>query len=491
MFEWYFIDNSIPSENPPYLSSLERIFDCASDILFYIGKKPIIRQVTRETTNQENGARSTVSIYGNIVLKWFDYIVNGFKRTANGIKMYLLKVWQMDIKPLLKHFISRMSIRNSAVVMLYTGLGFEKMNKLNNIIYSIYGFKIFQPNNVVSDLFNSYNPIYDNFIHVRVKPSVNKNKTDKTKFTLSSSKGKLTIMVYKFDITLAVPMNADGWINNNLFVVNKWLTPYKNQLLTLFCSDRCDIDGMGCYAFSTVINCGAKASHSTHATTSMVIYGSWKDDYKSMTHVYTKTGYSDQLTVMNQLPVLFSFVKHNLSEGSRLVTSCVLAFDKTTQCQLNAQKTNDLKKLQDEWKKNNPPKTIPHTESVTTEGTDYVRWTARPRNTLGLGVVTPTRDSKRNKQHKQYHWKYAFNEFRNFLTEYIGKPYLLVVKGFYKEVANINSNIVNIIDDMIKRCLKNEQSDLPYVNDFSFNQGMFLSSERFDYTLNVNTCLFF
>ena len=130
----YFIHNSIPTENPPYLSSLEKIFGYASDILFYIGKKPLIRQVTCEKTNEQNGARSTINMYGNIVLKWFEYIVNGFERTANGIKMYLLKVCEMDIKPLLKHFISRMSIRNSAVVMLYTGLGFEKMNKLNNII---------------------------------------------------------------------------------------------------------------------------------------------------------------------------------------------------------------------------------------------------------------------------------------------------------------------------------------------------------------------
>lgn len=467
--------NRRPVTDPGYLDVLKKIYVSAGDILFYSGgKAPFLRQIKRETKPEERVSYSTISKFGKMIIDLFDYIINGFHRIGLEIKKYLFKFWKVDMKSIIQECLKRISVRNTGCIMLYSQLGFEKMNKINNIFDFIYGFKPFQSKDVISNLFNSWNPVIDSFAQVRVKPSENKNKNDKCKFTLEMSQGRLTINVYKFDITLAVPMNADGWINNNLIDRNIWLTRYSNQLLVLFCSDRCDIDGMGCYAFSTVVNSGAKSSHSTHATTSMVIYGSWKDDYKSMTNVYTKTGYNKQLDALNRLPVLFSFVKYNFEQESRLATSCLLAFDSSTHGQLNSQKTKNKEELQKEWKKKNPPKSIPHTESITTEGTESVRWTARPRNTLNLGIVTPTRKSNRNNNHYQYHWKYAFNEYREFLKGYSGKPYLLVVQGFCRQASSIKTNIIEIIDNMLKRCLNSATSELPYVTDFSFNKGMYI-----------------
>ena len=435
---------------------------------------PLVKQCGNESTDLVDGCYNTVQQYSNIIFDLIEWVINGNVNTGRGIKKLICKKYLPFIEDQIGTFLKRMSPLNSAVIMIYAGLSYDKLNKLNNVFKWLYNFKPFSSSGSISAIFDRYRPVYDRFVTISIPPT-------ETSFNRLQNirNGCIKVTVYVFSLLLAISMNIDGWVNSNNYQNNPLLTTYSNQIPVLCGSDRCDIDGMGCYSFSSVALCGGSANSATHATTNMVVYGAFKDDFRSISAVYQGSGVGNELSALNRLPIAVTFIKYNEQiddNGAnvlvhRQVSTCVVAFNVNSHVILNAQKNKDPTKVQNEWIQNNPIKNIVHNDNSINESTDFIKWQSRSQDRMGISNLTKTRN-RENDNVSKYNWKISFMEYHEHIKNFTAKPYMLCVQGFFRDKRNHNISIIKSIDDHLDRSLGSTESNLPFVSDFDFNESM-------------------
>lgn len=245
---------------------------------------------------------STISKYTQHFIDVFTFMVNNHKQLSDGVKRQLCKRWINDFKQHIITSQSPWSAWNSTCIMSYVGVGREVIETLNNLAIKKYGFRLFDTRSKIDRVWANWNPMVDKFMQLTLAPTEDNKKKKKSKLFHN--------MVYYFSIFLALAMNLDGYINGNRFEPHELLCgPHGDYLPAVMGSDKCDCDGIGLYAFGVGINCPGSSS-SLDSTISLFLYGSWKDDYRSMNEIYDKTGYKLEFEAVQRLPVVVSVVKY-------------------------------------------------------------------------------------------------------------------------------------------------------------------------------------
>ena len=358
---------------------------------FYNLGKPVLKQCKKG----KKIVNATVNNYGSMIINVLMYICNGKDVLQSKIKKYLFNIWKNDLIITARDFVFKLSARNSAAIQNYLGVNSVKMEGLNNIFKYFYGCNIFQSRNEIDKSFKLYKPPQDKFISVKLKPDkANKKKTLK----------QLFLTAYTFSLLIAVSINLDGWINNNIFNPLDILVDDPQQILVNIGSDRCDVDHMGCYSLSVCVNGGVASSAANRSTVPLLIFGSFDDESRSITSVYDKSDFDLQMNALNKLPSAISIVKyyetdsdnlqlidqnqnHNqyIPHGNYIVSresvSCVLAFDTKIHQSLN----NELIQHQSErrrlWKIDHPIKIIEHEKNNNDISTEQInQWEYRKNN---------------------------------------------------------------------------------------------------------------
>ena len=471
---------------PPitFISKLpDLIKKCNILLKFYNLGAPVISPCKKG----KNIVNSTVNTYGAMILNVLMYICNGKDNLLNKIKKYLFNIWKNDLVINARDFIFKLSARNSAAVQNYLGVSSAKMEGLNNIFKYFYGTNIFQSRAEIDKSFKLYKPPQDRFVNVKLKPEkANKKKSLK----------QLFLTAYTFSLLVAVSINLDGWINNNIFNPLDILFDDEQQILVNIGSDRCDVDQMGCYSLSVCVNGGVASSAANRSTVPLLIFGSFDDESRSITSVYNKSDFDIEMNALNRLPAALSIVKyyesdsdnlelidknHNQSipKGNYIVSresvSCVLAFDTKIHQSLNNQLIQHQNERRQLWKNDHPIKKIDHEKSNCEISTEQIcQWEYRKNNDRHGISQFKNHKSVCKREKVLYNWWYSLEELKKHLKQYTYPIDHLFVQGYCNsEIANtVDSEMIQIINESGKRTLGENDSDLPFVCDFNFTNGV-------------------
>ena len=416
--------------------------------------------------------------WSKIIIDTFNYVTNNNEELKSEIKDIILKSW--NINPNTSKILveaqrrGRTSYNNSTVALNYFGFSFPKLNDLNNYIYNFFNFKPFAAVDNIRDVLKSHLPEIDYFVKLYIKPS---------KKDIDSNRQSYGILYY-FPLFLTIAMSITGFINNNIFEKDSILAPDPNQIAMAFGSDRCDLgNNLGCYGISGIVKGGIGDNGASHATTSCIIFGRFKDDAKSLTQLYRVTNYSNEMSALNRFPVIITFVKYIEQDGiikHRYTHSCVLAFNETHHTQLNNKLIKDEKKLKEQWLIDNPDQKVEHPAHWSLEtGSNYDGYIGKRRGRMGMKDCTSERSTRDKKNH--VNWIQSFDKYLYHLQHDTYKPEWLAFKGYNKPIENgitteSKENVVaKAIDNLCARSLGStlQTIELPYVSEIQFGQSMF------------------
>lgn len=516
-----------------FIQNLKILVSKANELLLLRGfGKPVITKSIKHRTTSINSVKK----YTNMLIDVFMYIVNNNNELELGIKKSLCKLWKHDLRTFLKVDLEPWSGWNTACIMSYSHISTRTKEMLNNAAINHFGCKIFATRKEIQQVHQKIYPIQDTFLSLEKKPK-KKKKASK----ISIKKGN--IIAYCFSIFLALAMNLDYYINTNRFdPIDALCTPEGRMLPCGLGSDKCDIEGMGCYVYSVSVNGGPSSSSASASTFCLLVYGGFKDDGRGIADIYHKSGYENELDALNRLAAMISVVKyktikmtseinindndsdeynddeeeddddivinekiddnvfdddHNISNNvvdimvSREVASGILAFDPNIHAELNSNLNKSKTKFEREqqWKQDNPVKSIIYTSSQTdpSETEQLVSWQYK-KNKDRLGLRQTQRKITSLSPKKHYNWQKAKVNFKSFLVDNAVWPSeLLAVKGYYDIDAN-NTNNSNqngidirksesaaIINDIGTNSLaaKPIEKTLYYVEDFKLTNGMY------------------
>ena len=424
--------------------------------------------------------------WGPYVLNIFNFIMNNNEKLTYGVILFLLNEWQHYVSQVMGSLLQRMTSRNATSVMIYCGLGFDKMNKLNNVFKCIYNFRPFATQANIKGVIDVHRPRVDKFTEIQVKKSVKKNS--KKKHKKRSEPPVTTVHFYSFGPLLGVSMNISGWINNNIYIKDNLAALDAKQIAVLVGSDRCDVDGMGCYTMSVVAKLGARSSSAVHATTPVVGFGSFKDNAKGLTHFYLASGLTHELGALHKLPAVITFVKWFEENGqitSRCSASCVLAFNTTTHTILNSKLKKSEQKLRENWLLKHPDLQIPHAENIPENDTNFDGWSPNKRNRMGFGEIGIKRN--RDKQ-ESYNWVNSLQEWIEHLQTDICPMDMKAVRGFGESQNQVTDPFMkDVIDKWVTRGLSNNaNSDKPTLCDIKFTNSMSIH-----FSIYINITIYF
>lgn len=438
---------------------------------------PIVKMAGSKRSDNEDTSQTRK--YFKIVLNVLNYICKNNTDLLNNIKNKLLDFWNINpniIELYNQCNFNRSSKYNSAVAFQFFGFSYLKMNLFNNWFDYFYKFKPFSSQGNITYIFNSFLPVWDRFLNFQNR--FNKSQINK--------KGSSIAKVYCLGLLLGMGMNATGWINNNIFQINQMTSPYLDQISVFCSSDKCTIDQIGCYLINVGVKGGIGSSSASHVTTTLVIFGKFKDDAKSLTQLYNITNYTNEMSALNRYPALVTFVKYIEKENNlkhRYTNSCVLAFCEEYHTQLNLK--IDQTENESKWKENHPDKRIEHPEDDSFEKSSvFEGWIGQRRGRMGVRDIQPRRAPRDKAEHN---WLKAVSKYLKHLKEDTPKKEWISVKGFNFVNDNNNNNSNNgndiyeneatkTINEWAKRGLGDsfEECKLPYVNEIKFGDGLYL-----------------
>lgn len=499
-----------------FLADLKSLISKSNELMLLRGRgTPVITKSIKHRT----GSLNSIKKFTNMLVDVFMFIVNNNNQLEIGIKKNLCKLWKQDFKQFLRVDLEPWSGWNTACIMSYSHISNRTKEMLNNAAVDHFGCKIFATRRQIQQIHQKIYPIQDTFLSLQKKP-----KRKKTASKISIKKGN--IIAYCFSIFLALAMNLDCYINTNRFDPIDTLCGANGR--TLPCglgSDKCDIEGMGCYVYSVAVHGGPSSSSASASTVSLLVYGGFKDDGRGIADIYEKSGYDDELEAINRLAAMITVIKYktvsiiggddnndkddvvgdddnnndqddvvgddNEIIVSREVVSGVLAFDPDIHAELNSNlnKSKTKHERQQQWKQDNPMKSIQYTSTQidASKTEQLVSWEYKKnKDRLGLRQTQSKISIQPTKVH--YNWQTATKDYVKFLLDNpVWPSELLAVRGYYRETQNVNNNqhnginiykskIAKIVNEIGTNSLaaKPTQKTLYYVDDFKLTNGIYL-----------------